>query len=221
MTRSLFILVVLALGLTAAPGRALEVARVAPRPPPDGSYAEVFTAAAQLEDGTYALAQLLFTHAGIAGEKALCRALVVPALGDGSNEALTFGSDGWAYETAKNRLTVGPCTLQAGTEGALFHVKTEHLDIAMELSGPLTWVKPPGHKTTNADGKMLDADLLAPWAKVRADVTGSGPAVHAKGFATFDHSRSDALLPTVAQSFVRFRAYDGADPVILLLRVPV
>ena len=45
----------------------------------DEAFAESFTAIADLNDGTYILAQLLFTNAGFGDQKARCRALVSPS----------------------------------------------------------------------------------------------------------------------------------------------
>ena len=61
----------------------------------DESFAESYTAIVDLEDGTYILAQILFTNAGFGDQKAGCRALVVPKGTGGVNASLQLDAGEW------------------------------------------------------------------------------------------------------------------------------
>ena len=93
-------------GVAAEAAPALE-----PQPLANESYGEAYTAISALDDGSYALLQLMFTNAGVGSRKAVCRALWVPPGKPGINASTQLSSKEWSYDAATDTLTAGDCSL--------------------------------------------------------------------------------------------------------------
>ncbi len=183
----------------------------------DEAYAETYTAVAALEDGGFALMQLLFTNAGFGSNRSACRALWVPKGGTGTNASAD--ADAWSFNAANNTLTVGTCTLGTQGGGLSFAAQLDGLDMTLQTRQAPRPVPPPDHKVTLGN-KFYEADLLVPRADATLTVSVGGRTHTGSGALHLDHSRSNTLLPKVADCWMRFRGFSGAPPLLLQVRVP-
>ena len=117
------------LGLLA--GMVWAVPDLKPRFTNDESFAESYTAIVDLEDGTYILAQLLFTNAGFGDQKAGCRALVVPNGTAGVNGSLQLDSGEWT--ATANKIEVGECQFSILDGKTHFYVKAEGVSADIKI----------------------------------------------------------------------------------------
>lgn len=193
---------------------------LAPRPLPTESYGESFTAFLDLDDGTYALVQLVFTNAGLGDENAMCRVLVVPPGAPGVNRATKASRSGWRYERVDNMLRVAGCALAGHSEAIELSAKFDDLSVRARIRAPLERVRPPHHHITVND-RFQDSELLVGWASVEVELlVGSGPRRVLSGFAQVDHTRQDARIKDLATRWIRFRGLSSTKPLLIQLRVP-
>lgn len=191
-----------------------------PRPLSDETYAETYTAVASLEDGSFVLLQLLFTNAGIGSNRGACRALWVPPGQAGINTSQSVDRDEWSFDAGAATLTVGDCTLGATDSGLEFNASLPELSAALTLSGATAQsIKPPDSRVA-AKGNAYESDLIVPWARATVTLRAGGQSKALSGHAHLDHSRSNTLLPDVADCWMRFRGFSGAAPILLQARVP-
>ena len=165
-----------------------------PRFTGDESFAESYTAIVDLEDGTYILAQILFTNAGFGDEKAGCRALVVPSGTQGANGSIQLDSGEW--KGTSTRLQVGQCHLSIQDEKTHFYVAAEGISADIKISQAPKQYKEPDRRIER-DG-FYESEVLIAAAQAEASFKtklGSGTQ---KGWAYMDHARSNTLLPQVA-----------------------
>ncbi|MEE2755454.1 MAG: hypothetical protein VYA30_02280 [Myxococcota bacterium] len=186
-----------------------------PRPINAEAYGESYTAIAHMTDGTYLLIQYVFTNAGWGDRKAACRILHVPNGSKGTNEAARFDKDKWSYSANGNQLNVGSCFLTSSAGETTFHAKTESMSATLKLSAPSVATRAPGHKITVDDDEFYQSEILIPWTAARAEITTSAGKRSVSGHGYLDHSRSNTRLPKVAQQWVRFRGFVGADQVLI------
>ncbi|MBM76278.1 MAG: hypothetical protein CMK59_12815 [Proteobacteria bacterium] len=182
----------------------------------DESFAESYTAIVDLEDGTYILAQILFTNAGFGDQKAGCRALVVPNGTQGVNGSLQLDSGEW--EGKPNRLQIGDCFLSVENQKTHFHVAAQGVFADLVISqAPKKYNEPDGR--IQNDG-FYESEVLIAAAQVQATYKtklGSGAQ---KGWAYLDHARSNTLLPQIASKWYRFRGFYGDEQILIQVRNP-
>lgn len=183
----------------------------------DEAYGETYTAVAALDDGGFVLLQLLFTNAGFGNDRSSCRALWVPKGGEGLNRSENAGS--WSYDPGSDTLTVGTCTLGASQGGLRFAATVDDLTITLQTKQPRQPTKPPGHRV-DVKSNFYEADIVVPRADATIEVSAPGSTHSGAGVVHIDHSRSNTLLPRVADCWMRFRGFTGAPPALLQLRVP-
>lgn len=200
------------LGAHAAAGASLEPKRLS-----DEAYAETYTAVAALQDGSFALLQLLFTNAGFGSNRSACRALWVPKGGTGTNASAN--ADEWSFDPASDTLAVGACSLSASQGGIRFTAKLEGLEMTLQSRQARRPTTPPDNKIS-VGSKFYEADLIVPRADATLTVRAQGRQHTSTGAMHLDHSRSNTLLPKVADCWMRFRGFSGAPPVLLQVRVP-
>ena len=95
-------------------------ATLQPSPLSGETYAESFTAIAEMQDGTYVLLQVFFSNAGLGDQKGACRALLVPASGTAQNLGESVKQGEWSYQSEpRPSLRVGACTLSQPDQGSL------------------------------------------------------------------------------------------------------
>ena len=212
MLASLALLSMLSQDVAAAPA-------LRPEPLEDEAYAETFTAVASLKDGSYVLMQLLFTNAGMGDGKAACRALWVPPGGEGMNASVNLSGGQWSYDSAREALVVGPCRLGATSTGLQFRADLPDLSMDLRIESSPRTIEPPGHRI-QVNGTFYESDLVVPRAAARVTVSGSGQTLDQSGYVHLDHSRSNALLPKVAGCWMRFRGFEGSQPLLAQVRTP-
>lgn len=186
---------------------------------PDEAYAETYTAVASLNDGSYILAQLLFTNAGMGDGKAACRGLWVPPGKEGVNASLNVSSGEWAYDAGIDTLTVGTCQLGASRGGLRFQAELSGLTLDLRIEQGPQSIRPPDHRV-DLSGSFYSSDLVVPRSSVRATVTTPSASWTESGHVHLDHSRSNALLPKIAGCWMRFRGFVGASPMLAQVRIP-
>ncbi|MEC8425338.1 MAG: hypothetical protein VX000_16250, partial [Myxococcota bacterium] len=190
-----------------------------PVPLSEESYAETYTAVAAMDDGSFVLLQLLFTNAGFGDRKGACRALWVPPGGTGINASTSVDKGDWAYDSASDALTVGPCRLGTSGGGLQFVARLDGLSVTLDLDGRADSTRPPDHRIASGDA-FHESDIVVARADARAVVKAGGRTLEQKGAAHLDHSRSTTLLPRIARCWVRFRGFEGGSPALLQVRLP-
>jgi hypothetical protein len=100
------------------------------------SYSETYTAFADLNDGTYALLQLLFTNAGLGSGKAACRMLVVPNGAEGSNSSAQYSREEWSAKPS--HLKVGACRIRSTEDKTIFHAQTDAGSVTLRMDAPVS-----------------------------------------------------------------------------------
>ena len=183
----------------------------------DEAYAETYTAVAALDDGGFVLMQLLFTNAGFGSNRSACRALWVPKGGTGTNASAD--ADAWSFDAASNTLTVGTCTLGTRQGGLAFTARLDGLELTLQTNTAPRSTTPPDHKVS-VGNKFYEADLLVPRSEATVTVSAGGRTHTGSGALHLDHSRSNTLLPKVADCWMRFRGFSGSPPLLLQVRVP-
>ncbi|MBV71048.1 MAG: hypothetical protein CMH52_06815 [Myxococcales bacterium] len=186
-----------------------------PRPISTEAYGESYTAIAHMTDGTYLLIQYVFTNAGWGDGKAACRILHVPTGSKGNNEAARFDKDQWSYSASGNQLKVGSCYLKSSSKETVFHAETKSMSATLKLSAPSIATRAPGHKVTVDDDEFYQSEILIPWTTADAEIKNAAGKKTVTGHGYLDHSRSNTRLPKVAQQWVRFRGFVGADQVLV------
>jgi hypothetical protein len=184
------------------------------------TFSEVYTAISDLEDGTYALLQLLFTNAGLGDGKAICRAMLVENGKLGINGFVALDRDDWSYDSGVDALNVGPCRLQRTQSGIDFIAVTEELELQFRFEGHPDSFRPPHSRVTEGES-FHHTDIYLPWSSV--DVAWKLPAEERKvasGMGYLDHVRSNLIVREVAKHWIRFRGYSGSTPILLQVRVP-
>ncbi len=190
-----------------------------PQPLANESYGEAYTAVSLLDDGSYALMQLMFTNAGVGSRKAVCRALWVPPGKAGINASTQMSSKEWAYDAATSTLTAGECSIGVTDGGLRFVARVPDLSITLDLAAPLNPVQPPDHRIEH-NGAFYQARMLVPYAKVSASIASASGTVTTTGKAHIDHSRSNLLMPNAAACWLRFRGFVGSTPTLMQVRIP-
>ncbi len=190
-----------------------------PRSTGNEAYSESFTLLADLDDGSYVLLQYLFTNAGLGDEKAGCRGLIVPPTGKGFNEGAQFDRDEWSYDGKAKALKVGDCVLQERPESLTFKVqtKTYKADLTLHRAAqPSPLPRYPKKKGND----FFHVDILVPWAKVTGSVASPVYTKAVKGYGYIDHSRSNCLVPNIANRWIRFRGLDPKNPYLFQFHFP-
>ena len=191
-----------------------------PSPMSDETYAETFTAVASLEDGSFVLLQLLFTNAGIGSNRGGCRALWVPPGQSGINTSQNVDRDEWSYDAGASQLTVGDCLLRSTESGVQFTANLPELSADLTLSGVSARSVRPPDSSISVKNNVYESDLIVPWARASVSIRSGGQSKTLSGHAHLDHSRSNTLLPEVADCWMRFRGFSGGSPLLLQVRVP-
>lgn len=182
----------------------------------DETYSETYTAFADLNDGTYLLAQFLFSNAGMGSDKAGCRLLVVPKSGNSSNSSGNYSKKEWSATV--NSLRVGPCSLEKKSGSTKFYVKTDKGSATLQIQSTFDVPKLSDSNIKSGKG-FYEHDLLIPWGKVQVEYQIGGKVSSSAGFAQLDHTRSNMMLPKVAKSWFRFRGFRGEEPILAQLRI--
>jgi hypothetical protein len=191
-----------------------------PEPMSDETYAETYTAVAALEDGSFVLLQLLFTNAGLGSGKGGCRALWVPPGQDGINTSHNGDRSDWSYDAGAATLTVGDCSLGPSEDGLRFVATLPELSVEMTLTGAAARSVSVPDGRISVKSSTYESDLIVPWARASVSLRAGGQDKTLSGHAHLDHSRSNTLLPEVAQCWMRFRGFSGASPILLQVRMP-
>lgn len=187
------------------------------------AYSEAYTAVFDGEDGTYAIAQILLTNAGLGDGNALCRALVVPVGGAGRNGVVRMGRSDWTYDEKTDVLRMGTCHLGKSAGGFYFVADADGVRVELQVSTSATITRPPHHTVLAGRDAFHSTELLAQWAPAELLATHSeGPptARRAKGKVTLDRARTNATMLDVAAEWFRFRGQYGEAPVLVQVRVP-
>lgn len=190
-----------------------------PKPLPNESYGEAYTAVASLEDGSFVLLQLMFTNAGVGSRKAACRALWVPSGGTGLNASTHMSSNEWSYDEVSETLTAGDCVLGTVDGGVRFRADVPDLSIELRIDGGIRRIAPRGHRIEH-NNSFYEAELLIPYGKSTAVIESKGVRVTTSGPVHLDHSRSNLLMPNAAACWVRFRGFFGSAPTLFQARIP-
>ena len=190
-----------------------------PDPLNDEAYGEAYTAVASMADGSFVLAQMMFSNAGIGSRKAACRALWVPPGQPGINASARFNQDQWNYDAETDTLTAGTCSLASHEGGLRFNASTPGLSVDLHIRAPARAVTPPGNRV-NFKQSFYEAKLLVPYAKTNATITAGERRLETNGVVHMDHSRSNVLMPNAAACWLRFRGFFGSSPTLLQVRVP-
>lgn len=208
-------LALLALPAAAAAGTPLEPAVVGQE-----SYAETFTAIADLQDGTYLQIQLMISNVGWGDQHGICRMLVVPPRGKAWTRAHKVSHRHWRYQaTPVPQLTVGSCTI-TGARAVIIDAGLDGGHLRLRLDAPLVSVLPPGHEVRVGSDSYC-SDILVPRAPAEATLSlpGEEPRV-LTGFGYADHSRSTTRPRDLGPLWVRFRGLGGSCSTLLLARLP-
>ena len=216
------VVVALACGLAPASPSAEAAHWLVPKLLDAETYAETFSAIADLHDGTYVQVQMAVTNVGPGSGKGACRALVVPPGGKAWTDQENFDRDEWRFEAGPPAaLHIGRCTLSARPDALDFDVRLADSRVRVVLKMAASRHAPPGHRI-EADGDFYDSVVLVPWADARVDLTvPGGPkrrGMTGRGFS--DRSRSTALPGDVANRWVRVRALAGDAAQLVLARFP-
>jgi len=190
-----------------------------PQPLTDEAYGEAYTAVASLEDGSFVLAQMMFSNAGIGSRKAACRVLWVPPGEPGLNASARFTEDEWRYDAATDTLTAGTCSLGSRDSGLGFKASTPELTIDLAIQARARAVSPPGSRV-DFKQSFYEAKLLVPYAKTQATINAGERELTTAGVVHIDHSISNVLMPNAASCWLRFRGFFGSSPTLLQVRVP-
>ena len=190
-----------------------------PRSTGNEAYSESFTLLADLDDGSYVLLQYLFTNAGLGDEKAGCRGLIVPPTGKGFNEGAQFDRDEWSYDSKTKALKVGDCVLQERAKSLTFKVQTQKYKADLTLNRTAQ-PSPPAALPEKEGNDFFHVDILVPWAKVTGSVASPVYTKAVKGYGYIDHSRSNCLVPNIANRWIRFRGLDPKNPYLFQFHFP-
>jgi hypothetical protein len=205
----------LALAAPAAAGRPFE-----PKVLGDESYAEQFSAHANLENGGYLYIQVGISNVGFGDGKGACRVLYSPPTGAlwSANEKLD--DDEWQYATEPYpQLQVGPCYLRGGFAVEAYAAIGGAL-VRMNLAAGVGSTRPPGARVDAGDD-FYETELVVPWAPARVELTLPGKKRRVlNGTATLDHSRSTAMPYESARRWARFRVLSPGSSLLFVARFP-
>ena len=154
-----------------------------PRFTNDESFAESYTTIVDLEDGTYILAQLLFTNAGFGDQKAGCRALVVPNGTAGVNGSLQLDSGEWT--ASANKIEVGQCHLSILDDKTHFYVTAEGVSADIKIDQALKNYNEPDRRI-ESDG-FYESEVLIAAAQATASFKTKLGSGSQKGWAYLFH----------------------------------
>lgn len=186
------------------------------RPIDDELYSETYSWMADLDDGTYVLAQMLVTNIGPGDRNAACRYIVASSSGS--------TSDGKSYDEGEwskilNGFRVGKCRLSADANGARMHIEVNDATIDLTTSTPFVARRPPSGQVQVPSGRY-GVEVLATHHDVTVALKLDGKPRSAKGRGFINHSRATALPGKVARRWVRFRAVRGDEPWVVHARLP-
>lgn len=181
------------------------------------TYGESFSFTADLDDGSYAWAQLSITNLGPGEAHGICRGLYVrPGRATWAAQD-RVSKDEWRYDSGSDRLVIGACFAEAGPEGSRIHVSLEGGSMELLFEGPAEPSSP--HRPIVIDRRTHKTRVLHPRAAVRGRFAASDAAsFDLVGEGYVDQSRSTIPPGSLAKRWVRFRALDGQRPLLVLGR---
>ena len=109
--------------------------------------------------------------------------------------------------------------LQERPESLTFKVQTKKLQADLTLhrtAKPSALPRYPKKKGND----FFHVDILVPWAKVTGSVASPVQTKAVKGYGYIDHSRSNCLVPNIANRWVRFRGLDPKNPYLFQFHFP-
>jgi len=184
------------------------------------TFAETFTAIADLQDGTYVQTQVAVTNAGPGDGKGACRVLVVrPGVAPWTATAELDRSD-WSFSARPvPTLRMGTCRWSSGDRlEAAAAVGMGRVQVVLQARPRR--VRPPDHQVKVGDD-FYRSEVLVPWAPATVELALPGrPARTLRGHGYADHSRATALPGEVATRWVRFRGLHASRSFLLLARFP-
>ncbi|MFN3202115.1 MAG: hypothetical protein ACE366_27160 [Bradymonadia bacterium] len=192
-----------------------------PRLRSEDTFAETWSAVADLEDGSYLQVQLGITNVGPGSDKGVCRLLYVPSQGKSISGTEKVDSDDWRHEaTPHSTLVMGPCRGEATDDRLLISGRVEAHQFSLTLDTPPRRIAPPGHHVT-VEEAFYTSNLLVPWAGAEVKLTLEGSAertLTGRGYA--DHSRATTLPADLARQWVRVRRLAQGKGLLAILRYP-
>lgn len=194
-----------------------------PTPAEPETWGETFTAVTNLEDGSYALLQLVFSNAGLGDRKGSCRLLWIPRGKPALHSTQHVDEQGWHYDapataSAGERLRVGSCSLHAGSGQTRFEATFEGTRV--ELVADAAPRRAVTTERISQSRGFYEGELLIPWARARLRISGGaapGPEMH--GMMSLDHTRTTLLIPQVASAWFRFRGASRGQPLVIHARL--
>jgi hypothetical protein len=182
----------------------------------DEKYAEQVVAMADLTGGVYAKIRFAISNVGPGDGKAGCEFTIIEK--DGtifSDEALVERGE-WGYDKSSNTLKVGPCQAKDGGKLVLSAPLTKG-KVTIELLA--TPKRERVHAAKYGD-EFYELDLLVPWAAAKVTIEANGKTRTLEGHGYADHPRSKIMPSKLAQKWFRFRAMNGGDPRVVMIRIP-
>lgn len=191
----------------------IATAPLTPAPMDDELYGETYSWMADLDDGTYVLAQMAVTNLGPGDETGVCRVIVVA---DGATHSSGATHDAW--KKIDGGFATGPCQLRAG-DGVTMHVETGEATVDIATKSAAKSQRPRTGRV-QTDGGDYEIEILAAGHPVTVTLSLDGKKRSHTGRSFMNHSRTNALPATVARRWVRFRAVRTEQPVVVHLRLP-
>lgn len=190
------------------------------------SYAETFTAIADLDDGTYVQIQLVITNIGPGSKHGGCRLLLVPPKGKPETQHKDVDQKGWSYTIQPSpQLRVGACRMASTATGTQIDGYVGPTSIRLTMNASAQRVTPPHYPIrvgTSASDGIYESEILVPWSNVRAVIRRGEDQQERQltGVGYMDHSRSTAAPAQLARGWVRFRGLRSPCAMLLLARLP-
>jgi hypothetical protein len=189
-----------------------------------GSYGESFTFIADLDDGGYVHLSLGFTNIGPGSLKAICRAVVIPAIGSPWQASKRVGGDAWSWsggggeELDRERLAIDACVATVAPASTQVEIPLEGGLVRLRLAAPAERRAAPDAAFGTSE-RSYRSDILLYRTRLEATIQLPGAAPRTVGGAGYlDHTRSTIKPKELAAQWVRFRALRGERGLVLLAR---
>jgi hypothetical protein len=188
-------------------------------PSKDDNFTESVTFIADLEGGTYVLAQMSLTNIGPGAENAVCRVLIASTGVATQHLNERFGSGDWSYTTGpKSVLRVGTCSVEATARDTTLRASVKGATLTLAYAAPPTERTPPNN-VISVGARQHVTTILHSATPVTATIKlPKGATVNAPGVGYADHSRSEVKPSALAKRWIRFRGLTGQQKELLLGR---
>lgn len=182
----------------------------------DESYAEQITAIADLKDGTYVKMTFGVSNVGPGDGKAACKFLVIDSSGRKKSGEKIVEREKWSYDKKTQTFEIGPCIAKNANKLEM-KVELPEGKVTLSLAARAERKRALDAKV---GGDFWDLDTLVKWADATVTLDIGGARRTVKGWGYADTSRSRIMPGKLAKQWLRFRALNGDDPRLVLVRFP-